>query len=150
MARRVATVSGKRVTSGVGTATLADFLLARIAEDEEVALAATRGPWSVNSPNCAEAIVSGDGATEVVAGGRWGGEASVFESDGDAAHIARHDPARVLAECEAKRRIVECHSLTQLESGKTILGYRTALEDAIRALALPYADHPDYRDEWKP
>lgn len=40
----------------------------------------------------------------------WGYDASGIEgSDEDRAHIARHDPARVLAECEAKRRIVELH-----------------------------------------
>lgn len=61
-------------------------------------------------------------------------------------------PARVLAECEAKRRIVShCDLLirgpefghfteSDGDSGRTIL----------RALALPYADHPDYREEWRP
>lgn len=45
--------------------------------------------------------------------------------------------ARVLAEIEAKRRIVE---------------WFTKPSDLLilRCLALPYADHPDYRQEWKP
>lgn len=52
-------------------------------------------------------------------------------------HVARHDPARVLAECRAKRRLVE-------ELGAFRRGA------ALRLLAMPYADHPDYRQEWKP
>ena len=48
--------------------------------------------------------------------------------------------ARVLAVCEAKREIVDWHGLT-LEHDAC----RT-----LRALALPYADRPDYREEWRP
>jgi hypothetical protein len=58
----------------------------------------------------------------------------------DAAHT------RVLAECEAKRRIVEyCPSAS--EEGDT---WDTAFWRVLQILALPYADHPDYREEWKP
>ena len=58
-------------------------------------------------------------------------------------HIARHDPARVLRECEAKRRIVETAQdidMIENEWGQSIL----------RDLASVYSDHPDYREEWKP
>ena len=49
---------------------------------------------------------------------------------------------RALAECEAKRRIVEQHS--DIAWG----GY--AVRDAVLGhLALPYADHPDYNQEWR-
>ena len=85
---------------------LVEFLRARLDEDEATARAATVGPWTVNDPEFAEAIRSADGV-DVVAGGRWGGEAPVFASTEDALHIARHDPARVLAETEAKRRLVD-------------------------------------------
>lgn len=54
-------------------------------------------------------------------------------------HIARHDPARVLAECEAKRRIVEWAS-----DGEGEFHWSTVLAP----LAAVYADHPDYREEW--
>jgi hypothetical protein len=55
---------------------------------------------------------------------------------------------RVLAECEAKRRIIEAapwannggHSAMKDLPGRWIL----------RLLAAVYADHPDYRDEWRP
>lgn len=57
-------------------------------------------------------------------------------------HIARHDPKRTLAEVKCKRRILAEVPCTDL--GRD--GYcRTA-----KLLALPYADHPDYRDEWRP
>ena len=62
-------------------------------------------------------------------------------------------PARVLAECEAKRAIID--RLRHVEAGVLLVGgdmtnYRSALLCASRALALPYADHPDYREEWRP
>jgi hypothetical protein len=51
-------------------------------------------------------------------------------------------PNRWKAECEAKRRIVQEHEWA----------YRSVEEPglriALRALALPYAEHPDYRKEW--
>lgn len=82
-------------------------------------------------------------------------------------HIARHDPARVLREVQAKRRIVdaceECRSSVMAyrsprwrdamneqdkhEWRKAEARYRVA-EDACRALASVYADHPDFDPEW--
>lgn len=53
-----------------------------------------------------------------------------------------------LAECEAKRRIVRsCQPDYEdaLESGDD--GTSLA-EEVLTALALPYADHPDYHEEW--
>ena len=58
-------------------------------------------------------------------------------------HVARHDPARVLREVEAKRRL--------LDVADTLL--TTGLEDGwdvVWALALPYADRPGYREDWRP
>lgn len=78
-----------------------------------------------------------------------------------AAHIARHDPARVLREVEAKRRIVECHEPWTAANGDIICG-RCGREhidgrpgghfpcQTLRLLALRYADHPSYREEWRP
>jgi hypothetical protein len=65
-------------------------------------------------------------------------------------HITRWDPARVLAECDAKRRIVEDlqdELANQHDPEPTTL---QLADRTLRALALPYADHPDYREEWKP
>lgn len=103
---------------------LVEFLLARIAEDEDEALAARAHP-----------LFDGTG----VVAGRI--EAVTLPAD-VARFVARHDPARVIAECDAKRRTVELHSdLTRV--GLCILA-------VIRLLAVPYADHPDYHKEWRP
>ncbi len=128
------------------TLTLTDFLLARIAEDEAVArLAAdTEGAekWATLPP---------------------GELPNVDAHMGTLPHIARHDPARVLAECEAKRRIVELHDVdcyvgTGPDGDDEYFceGCRTSTIDpadiqcpTLRALTLSYADHPDYRDEWR-
>lgn len=78
-----------------------------------------------------------------------------------AAHIARHDPARVLRDVEAKRRIVECHEPWTAANGDIICG-RCGREhidgrpgghfpcQTLRLLAAMYADHPSYREEWRP
>jgi len=66
-------------------------------------------------------------------------------------------PARVLADVEAKRRLVE-HADTvsgmdqQIEGEWGTRGSVPWNEDEgvriLRLLALPYASHPDYRQEW--
>lgn len=78
--------------------TLAEFLLARIAEDESTARALERLEfWPGPGPTVEE-----------------------FEN-------------RLLAECEAKRRLV-----------------RMEQASVDRILAMPYVGHPDYRGEWRP
>ena len=87
---------------------LTDFLLARIAEDEDAA----RRVGTVRQPL---------------------DQASYF---------------RVLAECDAKRRIVGLHhEILTICQGCANESYPCR---TLRALALPYADHPDYREEWRP
>jgi hypothetical protein len=136
------------------------FLRARLDEDEAIARGATVGPWRVNDEAFAETIY-GPSNEAVVAGGRWGGEAPVFDSTEDAIHIARHDPARVLAEVEAKRELLKLHRSVGRRSTGSGGGI---VEDCqicdhfpaqypcatLRLLALPYVDHPDYRQEWRP
>ena len=67
----------------------------------------------------------------------------------DAAHIARHDPARVLAEVDAKRRTLNLHPL---RSDGRICNEDEDIYpcETVRLLALPYADRPGYRQEWRP
>ena len=116
------------------------FLLARIAEDHRLAAAAAaatgRESWVGGVPG---------------------------ELAGDAAdHVAHHDPARVLAGCAAKRRLVlacrdtrpDLHLLGARPQGldfpvpPTDQHQLAALTLAL--LALPYAAHPDYRPAWRP
>jgi hypothetical protein len=141
---------------------LATFLLARIGDDEATARKAAFGwgaEWRSEVDTDEEwAVVHADGKRDMV-----GCE------DGDVTdHIARHDPARVLAECEAKRRIVEAFEderqrkdiynrdyplglLTtegDLRARQSSNARWAGLDIAVRALAAVYASHEDYRAEW--
>ena len=107
--------------------TLTDFLLARIAEDEAAAgesLRATRREAVSLRPTDGQATTSALSYMEFIV--RW-------------------PPARVLAECEAKRRVIEECDDYDNPSEVLILA-----DQILRHLALPYADHPDYREEWRP
>lgn len=91
--------------------TITDFLLARITEDEAVARAAdarpivAHGRWSlVDTEQRVDAI----GVVWYRHDDGWSGSDSGAWSAGTE-HLERFDPTRVLAECEAKRRIVEFH-----------------------------------------
>jgi hypothetical protein len=79
---------------------LTEFLLARIAEDEEWARSVAPPGWEV---------------------------------------------ARTRAECDSKRRLVEFFDAMTSSPYHREIGRIT-----LRTLSLPYADHPDYRPEWKP
>lgn len=71
------------------------------------------------------------------------------------------DPAFVLADVAAKRRIVELYAEARQKAidyreDYTLAGARPwseqadHLEPVIRLLALPYADHPHYQEGWRP
>jgi hypothetical protein len=61
------------------------------------------------------------------------------------------DPSRMVAECEAKRRVVAqfVDAVANYEADAGPQGEVTRLRFVLRALALPYADHPDYQPEWR-
>ncbi len=105
--------------------TITDFLLARIAEDEETARLED-DPRQMNSPEC---------------GIDW------YEFERGMGEVIRVSPARILAECEAKRRIVEAarEYSPELQYGDN---GEWAFDLTLRALAAVYADHPDYDPEW--
>lgn len=71
-------------------------------------------------------------------------EAGYFEwpSREASTHVARHDPARVLREVEAKRRMLD-----DVWGGPD---HEEMWDHHVRLLALPYAQHPGYRPEWAP
>ncbi|MEU4967752.1 DUF6221 family protein [Streptomyces smyrnaeus] len=137
------------------TADLVTFLRARLDEDEQVARAThpVFQAWEYDT-SVREVRDLGNG-NELASG--------VLPPYG--AHIARHDPARVLAEVEAKRRIVDVHhvvggwqdeDLNDHGPGCEECGHSEEYSDrggwceTLRLLALPYAAHPDYREEWRP
>jgi hypothetical protein len=143
------------------TADLAAFLTARLDEIKQTARAATPGPWQVDDPSYPEAIVNYDGH-DVASGGRWGGEARIFNCDADAVHIALHDPAFVLANVAAKKAIIKAHDYgwISLAPGKPEEpacsvcagpgGRRWATWPCrtLRLLAQPFRDHPEWSTEW--
>jgi hypothetical protein len=118
---------------------IAEFLLARIAEDMTTIAGfpypeESWHPWYEDSLNR-------------------------LESNHDGLMIA---PGRIFAECEAKRRIVAFHepseSLTSFFRTGVALGEMPGCcqEDGerfpcrtLRALALPYADHESFQPEWR-
>jgi hypothetical protein len=100
--------------------TLTEFLLARIEEDEATARAAS---------------VLAQGVDRI----------STHSLPEFAEHMTTWQPNRVAAECEAKRRIVERCSAVGYAMPATHLAHGILAE-----LALPHAEHPDYREEWKP
>lgn len=122
------------------TLTLADFLLARIDEDEALAR---------DMQHQAQA-----------------GRPLLTLNGGGTALRELVDPARVLAECAAKRAIVELHAAfpriagwdeaptvhcaTCSECCTTDWDTNTYPCPTIRHLATIYADHPDYSPEWRP
>ena len=128
---------------GASVSALVDFLLARLAEDEKDARSlieqrAKLGPYEPSPGLAAWVVVP-------------------FDEDGHPG-----DPARVLAECEAKRRLVE-HVVKfrrdvanasiwrgdEWADGR-VAGWEDGVAGILEVLALPYADHPDYRPEWRP
>lgn len=149
----------------MSTVTLVEFLLARLNEDQQIAKAATPGQWEI-----------WDGSRERWDGdpaGKWGyaevfvgtteqavtyhpdtGHPSGSVSTEDATHITRHDPARVLAEVEAKRAIVDVYALNERnddgEDYEYASGWAQGLGEAVRHMATVYSDHPDYDESWRP
>lgn len=124
---------------------LTEFLLARIAEVESAARAAgDLRMWRSDArPDDAWLEREDDGARVSVA-------IRTRVEEQWAEHVLHHLPGRVLAECEAKRRIVAMYEARSEQDHLTVQAHATGLLLAVRALALPYADHPDYRQEWKP
>lgn len=103
--------------------TLTEFLLARIAEDEAEGL-------------------------RVVSGEDWGFDVTAdrrFEAYGDRVETG---VGRVLAECEAKRRIVEAFSNDGVWRGHRA-AERSQEVTVLTALASVYSDHPDYDEAWR-
>jgi hypothetical protein len=152
-----------------GVDVLVAFLNARLDEDEAAAAASWPGPWDL------ETEVGGFGPVACVLmplpghkGARTGltSYTPLGHQDADtAAHIARHDPARVLRQVTAMREWITfalvnaasvdgewgcCHKAGEIAAG--LCGYRgdAAARDGLGPLAAIWNDHPDWRQEWAP
>lgn len=107
---------------------LVDFLRARLDEDER---AARRAGDSFRQIGETGVIVATEGdRAEECASANWAGAAE---------HIVRHDPARVLAEVESKRRL-----LLWAESAEGGL----FLFPVVDTLVEVYRNHPDFDPAW--
>jgi hypothetical protein len=142
-----------------GMSDIVEFLLARIAEDEAVARAASPGPWLYTTVGSVGGGTLYDHSRTIGSliyeqpgehDGRIVRPLLEHEADVNGRHIARHDPARILAECEAKRRIVEAWAdpfgqwnAPQADAARAQKDY------TLRLLALPYADHSDFDPAWR-
>jgi len=139
------------------------FLRARLDERERAArfvlsdYAHHEAAWSVPSTGVVD-IGEGSIADE-----------TILTGDGPLAEfIADNDPAFVLADVAAKRRLLAGHGpgrVVDESDGRwasdpdswdppwtKCTGHEWAAYpcELLRLLALPYAGHPDYRKEWKP
>ena len=100
---------------------LVEFLRARLGEDEHIA-AAARG----------HAVVTYENTTSE-------------EVEAYLDHFCRLPRTR--AEIEAKRKTIEACAYFLHNDNR---GLDPCAATVLELVALPYADHPDYRPEWKP
>lgn len=126
---------------------LVKWLGEQLDEDERVATAASvrSSEWIVNGAWSLE----GEQHTVV-------GDEDAFCHSYNAAHIAAHDPARVLREIDAKRQLLDWYEqrATIDSRGEDPDDYEnvtgSTLETVMQTLAAVYADRPGYREEWRP
>jgi hypothetical protein len=129
---------------------IAEFLEARIGEDEQLAQAAI-------DDDCGQDGGFEDAYESLTAGPEKAGPLAHVPRIGEAAAriIVWATPRRILAECAAKRAIIKQHEAYATASPESVgiawVGARSGQEattDALQALAAVYADHPDYQQEW--
>ncbi len=153
---------------------LVAFCRDRISEDRAAALAAPPGHWEwVDRGHSAQlwAMENDDAPRLVLAVDqdvifrRGPAEDDAWiSSTGTSLHIARFDPARVLADCDAKTAILDLYANTvewSRRPGGTPADSAPAsmavgvMQDAVQLLAQPYrygpdgTQHPEWQEEWK-
>ena len=117
--------------------TLPEFILARVAEDEDMAWDAIEGDYKRRA-RWYEVDEDGDILPMLGINGTW--------TLTSAEHAARHDPTRVLAQCAAIRAVVELHSYDDPDACYSCREVPPCL--TLRHLAAIWADHVEYRKEW--
>ncbi|MEU9888659.1 DUF6221 family protein [Sphaerisporangium sp. NPDC051011] len=146
---------------------LQTFLRARLDQDEQLARRASEhasAEWLVNEHN--DVVLWWPPDPDEAENERRLGHSVTADSwrgadvdRGMAPHIARHDPARVLREVEAKRKLLGHYedavvSLANAGPNGEVHDLMTGAVNTLRAVLIDhvqiYADHPDYREEWRP
>jgi hypothetical protein len=148
--------------------TLAEFLRARLDEDEAAAKAAEHadGPDTLSWRRGGARHLTFDNHCsedyESVFAGNWDRILIARDSVHGgplAAHIARHDPARTLREVEAKRarlaryeraheQVIVCREAGDPAESLSWARAASELWLSIADDAAVYGGHPDYRAEW--
>jgi hypothetical protein len=141
---------------------LPEFLLARIAEREALAVRMRDAVWPEQIMVCPADDTGNSGlppcvsVTDPLYRKAWvrlwktgnyeiGWTLSDDNTEAWGPTLAR----REIAECEAKRRIVEwATTVYAIQTGGP--RPRQGPNPILALLALPYADHPDYQPEWRP
>jgi len=134
----------------------AGFLLDRVRDDEQTARDASpdapRWEFSESAWHSWDVRTVGEKSYQITTDSEGLSDSVIDHDAGE--HIARHDPARVLDDCKAKRRIVEEYLQVcadyRVAHTPTLEGQRLGLAKAIAYLILPYADHEDYDEGWRP
>lgn len=123
------------------------FLRRCLDDDERVAREAASGPagasWTAGTDGLAMPYIAGAKSDD----GQWLRSVAQPEEIEYGPHIACHDPARVLAEVDAKREILDdCaeYVAAGTEAATDGLAGRTLI-----ALAQPYAGRDGWREEWR-
>lgn len=139
MGRVLSTEEGKG-----GMTELTEWLLEQITEDERRANLALHGPWLA---------IHGKILVESVSEHR---RVHVDASAADIEHIVTWCPKRALAECDAKRLIIERHVPRLVMPGVPICGH-CSVPDAVdwpcadvRDVTSVYAGRAGYREQWRP
>jgi len=148
---------------------MVEFLKARIDEDEQVARDANVKQDDLEwwcSPVLAAQALGEHGAVTVrsrrdnrpiarIRSESADQPADILDGTAVAAHIAQHDPKRTLREVTAKRAIIAEHQASKI-TGNCRRCVNADWEpvpspcDTLYFIAAVYADHPDYRQEWRP
>lgn len=140
---------------------LITWLLAAIDADRQIARDASAGPW-MHVPT--RGNLSGDGVMGLVRSVVEPGDGGGIDEE-DAAHVVNWHPDRVIAECEAKRKLMErggpfcdCYGGNppmDPASNWTVPiphHYDCSAYVAAQVLAEPYAaaGRPGYQEAWRP
>jgi hypothetical protein len=163
---------GTPATTDMGgrSMTLVEFLTAML--DRAEAPTWTLSPYACEPGCCAPAGWVGSQCRYCDPSPVYGGTVEAMTSSAEEHAETIHQRSRVLRDVEAKRRIIELHSsrvqrIIEVYSGQqvnedhdtfvcaecgTAGGNDPVLWpcETLRLLALPYADHEDYNEEWRP
>ena len=154
--------------------TITEFYAARLDETEAAAKAAWPGPWTYETETGGFGPVGWVRVPITQTKGAFTGLTTftpLGTTDADTcAHIALHDPARVLREVEAKRKILMLHDRMSVLPGHPMFNDAHLTREpmvlcrscepetmfrrtdswpcrTLRALAAVYSDHPDWRED---